>query len=491
MRAAGGGGTEEASPNDAAEKFSSGQRNVLGVLCTTMLFEGMNLANVNVQLPQITADLRLTPDASQLVASSYLVAFGGLLLLGGQLADAVGRRRAFLVAVGIFGLGSLIATVAVNPVMLISGRVVQGIGAAFTVPGAMAIITTTFPEGPVRNRALGFWAAVGGSGYAAGLIVTGGLTQLFGWRSGFAIFVVMALLILGTGYSVLPDDKDNATGLRPRSLARPLISTMALLAAVHGIGSITAHPVVAAACLAAALALTVCLVVTGRVRGTRQLPRALVGSRSVQAANLVAFTFFAGVSAAIFIVSSYLQGIEHYGPFAAGVVFLPTAVLSIIASPRGARLVTRSGARTGLVLGSALVATATATYALTGLVGPVLAVIIPASLVMTSGIALAYPGATIAAMSGVGESMHGVASALVITMQQIGGAVGVALATVVASAMNGGTLANGVEDAPGLRMGLLACASLSALGMAAGILLRGRWAGVGQGRGTPEASVAR
>jgi MFS family permease len=477
------------SLTDADDKFSSGQQYILGVLCATMLFEGMNLANVNVQLPQITADLQLGPDASQLLVSSYLAVFGGLLLLGGRLADAVGRRRAFLVAVGIFGLGSLIATTATGPVMLISGRVVQGIGAAFTVPGAMAIIATTFPEGPVRNRALGLWAAVGGSGYAAGLLVTGGLTQLFGWRSGFGIFVVMALLILGAGYSVLPDDKDNATGLRLRSLARPLTSTVALLMAVYGIGSITAQPAIAAACLVAALALTVCLVAITRVRGTRQLPRALVGSRSVQAANLVAFTFFSGVSAATFVVSLYLQGIEHYGPFAAGIVFLPTAVLSIIASPHGARLVTRSGARAGLTLGSALVAIATAAYALSGLMGPALAVIIPASLVMSLGIALAYPGATIAAMSGVSETMQGVASALVLTMQQVGGAVGVALATVVTSAVNGGTLANGAEDAPGLRIGLLVCAGLAGLGMAAWVLLRGPKVGVK--RGTSMESVAQ
>ncbi|MCP9955730.1 MFS transporter [Actinomadura madurae] len=482
---------EKASPNDADGKFSPGDRYILGVLCTTMLFEGMNLANANVQLPQITADLRLGADATQLVTSSYLVVFGGLLLLGGRLADTVGRRRAFLVAVGIFGLGSLLATTAASPVMLISGRVVQGIGAAFTVPGAMAIIATTFPEGPARSRALGIWAAVGGSGYAAGLLVTGGLTQLFGWRSGFGIFVVMALLILCTGYSVLPDDKDNATGLRLRSLARPLTSTVALLMAVYGIGSITAHPEAAAACLVTALALTICLVIIARARGTRQLPRALVGSRCVQAANLVAFTFFAGVSAAIFVVSLYLQRIEHYGPFAAGVVFLPTAVLSVIASPRGARLVNRLGARTGLTLGSALVAIATAAHALSGLVGPVLAVIIPASLVMTLGIALAYPGAMIAAMSGASETMHGVASALVITMQQVGGAVGVALATVATSAVNGGTLANGTEDAPGLRVGLLACAGLAGLGLAAWVLLHGPRASVGQCRGTPKEPVAQ
>jgi MFS family permease len=241
---------------------------------------------------------------------------------------------------------------------------------------------------------------------------------------------------------------------------------------VYGIGSVGARPVTAAMCLGAALAVAGLLAAASRRTGARQIPRTVIGSPQARAANLVAFTFFAGVSGSTFVISLYLQGIEHYGPFEAGAVFLPTALLSIVAAPAGARLVTRWGARAGLVLGAALVALATAGYALTGLVGPPLAVIIPVSLVTTLGIALAYPGAMITAVGGVPARDHSIASALVLTTQQIGGAVGVAVATVVASAVNGGTLSDGPGDLAGLRAGLAACAIVAALGTAAWALLK-------------------
>jgi MFS family permease len=327
---------------------------------------------------------------------------------------------------------------AADPTLLVVARAVQGIGAALTTPAAVSIITTTFAEGPERNKAVGIYSMMGASGFAVGAVVSGVLTNVFSWRWGFFDYVIIAaLVVLLTPFLVAKDRSSAAThGL---DLAGALSITAGLLILVYAVGE--ANAAAAGQTLGlialAIMLLVVFVLIEARVR-TPMLPLGIFRSRTLASANLVALTFLASFTGMLFISTLYLQTVLGYSPFQAGLVFVPMGIAAAVVSTMGSpRLITRLGIKPTLVLGMLLVSVGIALTALISTEGSFWTIVLP-SLVVGIGLSLAFPPMTIAAVTGVQDADQGLASGLVVTGQQLGGALGLALITAVAAAFTPG-----------------------------------------------------
>lgn len=403
------------------------------VLCGALFLETMNLSSINVQIPTLRENLHLSTTTAQFVISAYLVTYAGFLLLGGRAADLLGRRRVFISGVGLFGLASLAGGLAGEPVLLIVARAVQGIGAAFTAPAAMSIITTTFAEGPERNKALGIYGGMGASGFAVGAVVSGVLTSALSWRWGFFDYaIIVALVVLLTPALVAKSPRSSET-TRGFDLAGALLVTAGLLLIVYTIGEANTVPVgQTLGYLVLAMLLLVAFVVIELRARVPMLPLGIFRSRTLTIANLVGFTFPAAFIGWLFIATLYLQNVLGYSPFQAGLAFVPMGLLAVITANLTPQLINRLGVKWTLVLAMLLM---TAGVALTALIlteGTFWNIVL-LSLPIGVGISVAFPSMTLAAVAGVQDSDQGLASGLVVTSQQFGGALGLALVTLLAA----------------------------------------------------------
>lgn len=459
---------------ESQQVVKTGQRRwaSLIVLCTALFLEAMNLSSINVQIPAIRESLHLSTATAQFVVSAYLVTYAGFLLLGGRIADVLGRRRLFLCGVALFGLASLAGGLAGEPTLLVAARAVQGIGAALTTPAAMSIITTTFAEGPERNKALGIYSAMGASGFAIGAVLSGVLTNVLNWRWGFFDYVIIAaLVVLLTPVLVAKINRPSAT-TRGLDLAGALAITAGLLVLVYTVGE--ANAVAAGQTLGgialAIILLVIFVVIEARAR-TPMLPLGIFRSRTLASANMVALTFLAGFTSLLFISTLYMQNVLGYSAFQAGLVFLPMGIVAAIVSNLAPQLVNRLGIKPTLVLGMLLLTVGVALTALISTEGTFWNIVLP-SLLVGIGLSLAFPPMTIAAVTGVQDADQGLASGLVVTGQQLGGALGLALVTVVDAAFTPGIAgahpqAQAISQAlvSGFRPALLLAAAFALLGM--------------------------
>lgn len=405
------------------------------LLCVALFLEAMNLSSISVQIPAISESLHLSTTTAQLLVSTYLVAYAGFLLLGGRIADRLGRRAVFIGGVALFGLASLAAGLAGNPVLLIAARAAQGIGAAFTTPAAMSIITTTFAEGPERNKALGVYSMVGASGFAIGAVLAGVLTSWLNWRWGFFDYVILtALVILLTPVLV-------AKGERPSpasggiDFAGAIFITASLLTLVYTVGeaqTVAAIQTIEGLALALVL-LVIFLVIEARGRAP-MLPLGVLRLPTLAGANIVGFTEFAGFTSVVFIATLYLQSVLGYSPFQAGLAFLPMGITAAVVSNLAPLLIGRLGIKPTLVIGMVLFTVGSALLtALISANGSFWTIAVPTVLV-GGGLSLAFPAVVITAVSGVSAADQGIASGLVTTAGQLGGALGLALVIFVATA---------------------------------------------------------
>jgi len=394
----------------------------------------MNLSSINVQIPAIRQSFHLSTATAQFVVSAYLVTYAGFLLLGGRLADVLSRRLVFIGGVALFGLASLMGGLAGDPTLLVVARAVQGIGAALTAPAAMSIITTTFAEGPERNRALGIYSAMGASGFAGGAVLSGVLTSVLNWRWGFFDYVIIAaLVILLTPVLVAKTHHPDAQ-TRGFDLAGALSITAGLLVLVYAVGDANAAAVgQTLALIVLTIILLVVFVVIEMRAHTPMLPFGIFRSRMLTSANMVALTFLAAFTGLLFISTLYMQNVLGFSPFQAGLAFVPMGIVAAIVSNLAPLLVTRLGIRLVLVLGMLLLAIGIALTALISTAGTFWNIVLP-SLLVGAGLSLAFPPMTIAAVTGVQDTDQGLASGLIVTGQQLGGALGLALVTVVAAA---------------------------------------------------------
>ncbi|WP_330460663.1 MFS transporter [Streptomyces sp. NBC_00820] len=471
---------------DAADGFAFDARawTRLLVLCGAILFEGMSLSSINVQLAGIQRTLGLPPDRLQLVASSFLTVYAALLLVGGKCADQWGHRRMFLMGVGVFGAGSLGAALSQEAVLLVTARAVQGVGAAITAPAAVALIIRGFPEGAARNRALGVLSAMGAAGFSLGVVMGGLLTQGVGWRGAFLLYVPLSLVILLVGVRVL-DRETGTKAPRSRVLWLPaLLFVGGLIAVVYalgrtGTGSLTEIVAVTAV---GSLAIAAFFVVQAGSR-TPLLPLGLVADRRMAAACLALGGAFAAITGAMFLVATDLQEHRGYSALAAGLAFLPQGVAVGLLSAPAARLADRRPAPRLLLSGLAVITAGQLLYTSVEH-GGYATHLLPAALLVGSGIAVAYPASVMLAGEAASLADQGTASGFLVTCQQAGGALGVAAVTGIQSTAPGTFWAG-----PYSLWGCFAFAAASLLGCVV-LLLPGNGRAYGARSGTPAVETA-
>jgi EmrB/QacA subfamily drug resistance transporter len=415
---------------------NTGTRRWLGLalLCSAFFMVILDVAIVNVALPSIQADLEFSQHNLQWVVSAYALTFGGLLLLGGRAADLLGRRRVFVAGVAVFALASLLGGLAPSAESLIAARALQGIGAASMTPAALSILMTTFREGAERDTALGAWGAVGASGGTIGLLVGGVLTETAGWEWIFLLNVPVGAAVIALSPVLL--DETHARGVARRfDLAGAATVTAALSLLVYavvdaGVAGWTSLQTIG---LAAASALLLAVFGVIELRSEAPLvPFRIFRLSALLGSNVAGVLFGAAVYGMFFIITLYLQQVVGYSPLRAGLAWLALSLAALATSVGGARLVTRTGPRRPLVAG--LIVAAAGIWLLSRL--PVesnyVRDLMPALIVSGVGVGLAFVTMSIGALEGVEERDSGLASGLVNTTQQIGGALGVALLSTIA-----------------------------------------------------------
>jgi MFS family permease len=458
---------------DSALHWSSRTWLLLVVLCGALFLDGLDISMVGVALPSIGSDLAMSPAALQWIVSGYVLGYGGLLLLGGRSADLLGRRQVFLTAVAVFGLASVASATLSSPEAIIALRFVKGVAAAFTVPAGLSIITTTFTEGPARNKALSIYTVVGASGFSLGLVFGGILTEI-GWRATFLLPGPVALALVVVGSRVVPASVRTVSRLADFDLVGALTSTAALLllvvavveAPTRGWGSALVLGLLAASAVLAASFVVV------ELRHPSPLVRlGILRSWHLVHANVSGAVMAGGYFAFQFLVTLYLQDSLGWSPLSMALGFLPAGLLVIASSTRMDRVLERVS--TQALIAAGMVAFLAA-YTLFLRVDPGLgyaALLLPTMLLLGVGFATAFPSINAQATAGVADHEQGLASGLVNTSVQIGGAVVLAvISAILAGAATTEGPARPDHLIPGMLSGLQVVVGLTAVGVVASLV---------------------
>jgi EmrB/QacA subfamily drug resistance transporter len=447
-------------------RLSARSWTMLIVLCGALFLDALDVSMVGMALPSIGSDLHLSTSKLQWVVSGYVLGYGGLLLLGGRAADLLGRRRVFIAALGVFLVASLLGGLVNDGTLLIVTRFVKGVSAAFTAPAGLSLITTSFAEGPARNRALGIYTATGASGFSLGLVLGGALTEL-GWRWCFLVPAPVALAVLLVATRVLPADSPFTGRRRRYDLLGAGTVTAAMLLLVY---TVTEAPQVGwgAARTLGGLVLAVALLglfVLIERRSAAPLVRlGILRSRRLVGANLAGMTVFGSYIGFQFIGTLYLQDMLGWSSLKSALGFLPAGLIVAVLGPRIGQLATRIGATRVLAAGLAIFPIA---YALSIRIDPgasYASVFLPTILLLGLGFGLAFPTLNMAATDGVANHEQGLASGLVNTSFQLGGAIVLAIVTAVVA---GGPAQSGSSLLHSYHVGLGVVAGISLLGFAA------------------------
>jgi EmrB/QacA subfamily drug resistance transporter len=465
---------------------------ILAVVGAAFFMTILDVAIVNVAIPSIEKDLNISRETVEWVVVAYAIAYGGFLLLGGRMADLLGRRLIFVSGLVLFTLSSLacgLSHTASSADLLIAARAVQGLGAAILAPSALSIVTTTFTEGAERNKALGIWGALGGSGAAAGVLFGGILVKYLGWEWIFFVNVPVGALVLLLTRPIVPESRGVA-GRRRFDAAGAVTVTAGLTLLVYAISKAptvgwgSARTVLLLAGAAALLAAF--LAIESRSRAPL-MPFSIFRVRTVAAANVVGFLLGAAIFANFFVLTLYVQQVLGWSPLRTGITFLATAGTTVLWAGLSQSLVTRIGVRPVLTAGLAIMGFALLWYTRIPVGGHYWPDLLPAYLVFALGMAFAFIPVSIAALAGVEPGQAGLASGLINTAQQVGGAIGVALATTIFVSATTGAHPRSRAEAlslvtTGYQHAFWAMAAIAFLGAAAAfVLLRGARVAVPEG----------
>jgi EmrB/QacA subfamily drug resistance transporter len=429
----------------------------LVVLCVGVLMIVLDATIVNVALPSIQSDLGFTQSSLAWVVNAYLIAFGGLLLLAGRVGDLVGRRSVFLAGLGVFVLASLACGAAQSQAMLVAARFVQGVGGAFTSAVILGMIVTMFPEPREQAKAIGVYAFVASAGGSIGLLAGGVLTELINWH--WIFFVNLPIGIVTAVFAKRLLDRDQGIGFgEGADVGGAVLITGSLMLSVYTIVKPAADYGWGAgrtlALGAVAVALLVAFVAREATARNPLVPLRIFRSRNVSGANLVQALSVAGMFGMFFLGALYLERVLGYAPLEIGLAFLPTTVVMGGISLRLTEpLVTRFGAKATMIAGLVLIAAAQLLFARVPVDGSFVTDILPVTLLLGAGAGMAFPALMTLSMSGATPQDAGLASGLVNTTVQVGGALGLAVLATLSATRSDSLVASGHSNAVALTGG--------------------------------------
>jgi len=455
---------------------SSQKTLALILLAATQFVLVLDASIVNVALPSMGRDLDVSPDELSWVVNGYILTFGGFLLLGGRFADFLGRRRLYVLGLAIFALASLAGALAESALWLVLARGVQGLGAALVSPAALALLMTLFSEGSERNRALGLWAALGGSGGAAGAILGAALTAGLGWQAVLLVDVPVGGLAIALAARLLPESRADI-GRRAFDIAGAVTVTAGLTLLIYAIVDANAAGWGSLQTIglgSMALALIGAFVAIERRSRQPLVPLRIFRNRALRGSNIVTVLNTGALFPMFFFVTLYTQEGLGYSPIESGLAQLPVAVTIAVSATLAPRLVARTGYGLALVGGLALVAGGLLWLAQIPADGSYAGHLLLPSVVVGLGEGAVWVASMVGATSGADEAEAGLASGLVNTSQQLGGALGVAALVAVATARTSAAAAGAGAPSPAaLTEGFSAGLTVGAVIAAAGAVLAG------------------
>jgi EmrB/QacA subfamily drug resistance transporter len=461
-----------------AQQYLDRRWTALILLCVAQFVVVLDASIVNVALPSIGKGLHFTDRNLPWVVNAYVIAFGGFLLLGGRAADLLGRRRIFMSGLVVVAVASLAAGFASTQAELITARAAQGLGAAIISPSALSIVTTLFHDGAERNKALGAWGAVAGSAGAAGVLLGGILTEGLGWEWVLWVNVPVSLIALALTPGLIPESRSesatrhfDAAGAVGVTAGLSVLAYALLDASSAGWGSAKIVSLLSVA----ALLLAAFVWVESR-SDAPLVPFRIFRLRTLTGANVVGVLLGASLFSMFFFISLYMQQVLGYSPIHAGLSYLPLALTIVVAAGLGGQLVTRFGFKPILAAGMLCVAGGLAWFSQISVHGSFLADILGPSLLAAIGLGFGFVTSTIAAVSGVGDREQGLASGLINTSQQIGGALGLAVLSTIATTRTSHVLAGGTASlhtalTDGFQRAFLGGSVIAALGFVATLVL--------------------
>jgi EmrB/QacA subfamily drug resistance transporter len=423
----------------------------LALLASTQFVIVLDAAIVNVAIPSIGDDLHFARENLAWIPNAYALTFGGFLLLGGRMADLLGRRRMFMWGLGVFVVASLFGGLSRSEEQLIAMRAVQGFGAALLAPSALSMVTTSFTEGAERNRALGVWGAVSGSGGAAGVLLGGVLTEYAGWEWVLWVNVPIGIVAALLAPRLLDESVRESAETRHFDALGAVVVTAGLSLLVfalvdtvrQGWGSTQTIGL-----LAVALALILVFVMIERRSPSPLVPFRIFRLRTLTGANVIGLLIGAALFSMFFFLSRYMQEVLRYSPLKTGLSYLPLALMIIVSAGVASVLVTKLGFKPVLIAGLMLVTIGLLWFTQLPVHGVYLSDIVIPMVISALGLGFAFVPVTIAAVSGISNEDSGLASGLINTSQQIGGALGLAVLATIAS-----TTTKNLVDAAGVAGG--------------------------------------
>jgi EmrB/QacA subfamily drug resistance transporter len=451
------------------------------LLCFAQFIVVIDASIVNVALPSIGEGLNFSQENLSWVVNAYVLTFGGFLLLGGRMADLLGRRRVFIAGLLLVAAASLAAGFAANEGQLIAARAAQGLGAAIISPSALSIITTTFSDGAERNKALGAWGAVAGAGGAAGVLFGGILTDGLGWEWVLWINVPIALAVAALTPGLVAETRSESA-TRHFDAAGAVSVTAGLSILVYALVDATDAgwgSTQTLGLLALSAALIAAFVAIELRSAAPLMPFRIFRLRTLTGANIVGLLVGASLFSMFFFITLYMQQVLGYSAIKAGLSYLPLALTIIVASGIASQLVTRIGFKPVLAMGMTFIAAALVWFSQVSVGGGFATDILGPSLLAATGLGFGFVTTTIAAVSGVREQESGLASGLINTSQQIGGALGLAVLATIANSRTDDLMASSGGDpaalpnalTEGFQSAFLGGAAIAALGLVLTLVL--------------------
>jgi EmrB/QacA subfamily drug resistance transporter len=420
----------------------------LALLAMTQFVVVLDAAIVNVALPSIGKALDFSQDNLAWVVNAYTLTFGGFLLLGGRLADLLGRRRMFMYGLVLFSLASLLGGLAQSDIWLIIARGAQGLGAAVISPAALSIVTNTFAEGAERNKALGVWGAVAGSGGAAGVLLGGVLTQYLGWEWVLFVNTPIGIAAALLAPRLLGESRDEVEH-RSFDVVGAVLVTSGLVLLVYALldapqkGWSSTQTVVLGIVSVVILA---AFVAWERGRRAPLVPFSVFRLQTLRGANIVSVLVGMSLFSMFFFISLYMQQVLGYDALKAGISYLPLALTIIVSAGLASVLVTRIGFKITLIVGMVFITGGLLWFAQVPPNGSYVSDLLGPMLLAAVGLGLAFVPVTIAAVTGIRPDQAGLASGLVNTSQQVGGALGLAILVAIANSSTSSQFSDGVRD---------------------------------------------